>query len=240
MSIIDELLVLLDDKIGLSFNEIKKIIPQRSAQTISSALGRLNSKGWIKSSKINSDRHFKITDSGRKEITSHLNKIRELEQDDWNGHFLVITFSIPEKKRKLRDTFRNFLQYEGFTRLQNDLWLNFWDKRKNVENTIKSLSIDGMCTIFSINKINDSDLNNFINNLTWNQKVLNDSYKKFISRCEKYLKSKKDGFNARLLVFSYAKSLSLDPKFPKKFMPDNHLGPKAYDLYQKIRPFCYK
>ena len=240
MSIIDELLVFLDDKEELSLDEIKSILSNRTRQTISSALGRLCSKGWIKSQNTKLSKSYKITHEGRKQITLSLNRIRDYENNNWDGSYLISVFSIPEKKRRLRDIFRKNLIEMGFSRLQNDLWVSFWDKRKDVDKIINSLDISKYCTIFKIDKLSKIDQDLFIYNLNWNKDELNKLYKIFIKNTDKYLKSKKDGFGARLLVYEYSKVLLIDPKFPNSIIPNDYLGIDAYNQYLKVRPYCYK
>jgi len=240
MSIIDDLLVLLDDEDELSLQDIKKMLSSKSMQTISSALGRLNSKGWIKSRKLKSNKLFKISTTGRAEITEKLNQIREFENNVWGGGWVVIIFRIPEKNRSARDLFRKNLVESGYSRVQGDLWVSFWDNREKINEIVKSLNITKFTTVFKIEKLSLEDQKNMIGNLIWNEEEINSGYADFINQSNKFLKSQKNGFDARTLVFNYAKLLAKDPKFPRDLRPTKYLGQKAYEAYAKIRPFCYK
>lgn len=240
MSIIDELIVLLDDQDEMSLKQVKEKLSQRSKQTISSTMGRLDARGWVRRKKEKKEMFFKITSEGREEITLNLNRIREAEKNKWDGSWLLVIFNIPEKMRKARDTFRKGLTELGFARIQGDLWVSFWDKKKVIKDLVKELKIDQFCTSFKIDRLSPEDEKHLLNNLSWNEKELNQQYNKFISEANKFLKNKKDGFIARLLVFQYAKILVLDPKFPPEIQPAGYLGSKALEVYYKLRPYCYR
>ena len=239
ISIINEVLVLLDDHEKLSLNEINKILKNRTLQTISSALGRLNSKGWVKSSGFKNNKDFSITQDGKDEITNNLSRIREFENKTWNNKLYVLTFKIPEKIRKSRDILRKKLNELGYSNLMGDLWINFWDKSKYIQKILKEQNIADKCLLFCINDISKKDMDNIIKNLTWNKEYLDLEYNKFIKNCEKYLKKPVKGYMAKLLVYSYSKILAYDPIFPDKYYPDDYIADEAYQYYSKIRPYCY-
>jgi len=239
ISIINEILVLLDDHEELTINQIKAILNNKTLQNISSAIGRLNSKGWVKSSGNKNSKTFNITKSGKNEITSNLLRIRDYENNNWDGKLCVLIFKIPEKIRKSRDILRKKLNEAGFCNLMGDLWISFWDKSKYLSNVISDLKIKNMCITFCINELSTKDMENIICNLTWNKEYLNSEYNNFIKNCEKYLKKPVKGYMAKLLVYSYSKILAYEPKFPVKYNPSDSLNEKAYNYYSKIRPYCY-
>lgn len=238
MSIIDELLVLLDEQEGLDINKVKKFLPKKTKQSISSALGRIVSKGIAK--KNNKDGTFQITSLGREIVTESLNHIRELESNKWDGSWTFVIFNIPEKLRKFRDIFRKELVGTGFVRAQGELWVAFGNKKPSIKQTIKKNKLERYATVFAVDKLTNSDQKDLLSVLIWNKKELNLGYQKFITDGEKFLKLDKNGFKARLLVFSYSRILAIDPKFPNELQPKDYLGDKAYKIYHKIRPYCYK
>lgn len=240
MSIIDDVLVLLDDETELTLEEIKKNLPRKSTQSISSALGRLTSKGWIIMNKKSDLKTFKISPNGRQEITLHLNRIREKENSEWDRSWLVVVFSIPEKQRRARDLFRKSLVEKGFLRLHNELWISFWDQRKAIEKEISTLKIGMFCTVFKINQLSEADQKRVVSNLIWNENKINNEYKAFLNSAKAFLKTKKEGYKARLLVYNYSQAVALDPNFPNQIKPKDYLGDEAYKMYLKVRPYCYK
>lgn len=240
MSIIDELLVLLDDQEEMSLDNIKKKFPKRSKQTISSTLGRLCSKGWLKSRVNDTEKQFKITSGGREEITSNLGRIKEMEKSKWDESWLMAVFNIPEKNRKARDLFRKELTQLGFARIQGDIWVSFWNNEEKLNKKIGDLKIERYCTILHVDKFSQKDQKKIMQVLSWNEEELNVGYQDFIKEAKHFVAGNKDGFKARCLVYTYSKLISIDPKFPEELEPELYIGKKAYQLYLKVRPYCYK
>lgn len=241
MSIIDEVMVFLDDQDGVELSTIKKNLSKKTNQIIASTLGRLSSRGWVEKIKDKKTTLYKISKSGRYEITKMLNHIKQFEKEKWDNSFIFVVFNIPERMRKFRDQFRRELTENGFTRVQSDLWVSFWDIKDEIIEIVKNLNIEKNTTIIKIEKVSEKTTNVIIEGMDWDDKELNKRYNEFISDAQKFLKiSHKTGFTARCLVFEFAKILSFDPIFPEEFRTKKYLGTKAFNLYSKIRPYCYK
>ncbi len=240
MSVIDEILVLLDDGNAVDLNFIKEKINGKTLQTISSTLGRLQAKGWISAKKEKKSKLFQITDIGQEEVTKNLAQIKELKDTKkWNGSWQVVVFNIPEKTRYARDTFRTKLESLGFGKIQGSLWISCQNHSEKLNEIIKQLKINNYVTVFSTGKLSGADGQLIANKFEWDWKNLNSEYKKFIDAAKKFLRSKKDSFEARALVYNYAKILKLDPRFAEEIQPKDYLGAKAFEIYEKIREYCY-
>ena len=134
MTVIDQLLVLLDDQKTRTLDECAFSIPGRTKQTLSSTLGRLTAKGWVKTERdrLRKINIYSITEEGQERVTNTLRHLR-LVEEDWNGHWLFVLFNIPEKSRKYRDILRNRLMGIGFGRAQNSVWVAARDIRFEFE-----------------------------------------------------------------------------------------------------------
>lgn len=240
MSVIDEILVLLDDGNAVELSFIREKIKGKTLQTVSSTLGRLEAKGWISIKKEKKQKLFQITSLGQEEVTKNLSRIKELKKlKTWNGSWQIVVFNIPEKNRYARDVFRTKLESIGFGKIQGSLWISARAHDEDLNEIIKKLKINNFVTVFNTGKLSESDGLDLANKFEWDWKNLNAEYKKFIDNSKRFLKSKKDNFEARVLVYNYAKILKLDPQFAEEIQPKDYLGNKAYEMYEKVRTFCY-
>jgi len=236
MSIIDNLLVLLDDKKPRSIDEIKTDFKSYSKQIIASSLGRISTKKWI--TKINSKK-YEITNFGIEKNTIQLNNLLKIENRNniKNCKFLIL--NIPEKERINRDIMRIYLQNNGFGRLHNTTWISFHCNEKHLLKTLNELKIENKTLYFDI-ELNNNNLEKIINYSNWNFKIINNEYNNFINNVKKYIKNNKnDKIAARCLVYEYSKIVQKDPIIPKKFLPEDYLGINANNYYLKIRDYCY-
>lgn len=241
MSLIDEVLVLLDDYKDIKLANAYRIVSERNKQIISSTLGRLIAKGWVYKTNNTIDASYNLTKSGKERLYAALDNIKYLDKNSDVNNWLIVIFSIPEKNRKSRDDFRKYLIENGFGRLQSSVWLSYWDKESQINEFIINNNIQKNITIFYSKKMSNKQNLDLVSKLHWDWKIINSLYKKFIIDSKNFIKNKKkDSFRAKVLVISYAKILLLDPKLPVSLRPKFSLTEEAYFAYIKIRPYCYK
>src|SRR3990167_8034006 len=97
MTIIDDLLVLLDDETPRDLEAVSSAIMGRSKQTLSSTLGRLIAKGWIERMSGRGKNRYRISKDGRSQVTSLLGQIKYHTDRVWNGQWQQVIFNIPER-----------------------------------------------------------------------------------------------------------------------------------------------
>jgi DNA-binding transcriptional regulator PaaX len=235
MSIIDKILVLLDDESQKSLNEIKTTLKQYSKQVVAASLGRLCSKGLIK--KNNSI--YQITTAGRNIITKNLTNIENVSSNYIAKQCMVIIFKIPEKERINRDIMRNFLLANGFGRLHNTVWISLYDQTSKIKNIINELKIENKVLIFNLSTTKKKIID-IINFSKWNIDIVNNKYTSFIKQTNNYLKSKHiNNFESRCLVYQYSKIVREDPMLPQDSKHSHrYKGNTAHKAYLKIRKYC--
>lgn len=241
MSIIDEILVIIDDNPKISREQIYKQIKSHQKQIISSSLGRLMAKGWISNTKKNNITTYQISNAGQDQLDNNLANLRLYKATNNYDKFLVIVFDIPEKNRKYRDDLRNYLQNHGFGRLHSSIWISYCNLSKNLKKYIKNNSIEKYITYLYTQKMSVSEQKELIKKISWDWKKLNLQYNNFILKSRAYLRSKnKSSYLAKSLVLSFSKILGNDPKLPSKLTPNDSRLHEAYEYYLKIRRYCYK
>lgn len=240
MSIIDELLIMLDGPKPIELDFIKKELTKRTLQTISSTLGRLEAKGWIKITKQENKKLYQITDAGQEEITNNLQEIKTMPKDKWDGSWQIVSFNVPEKIRFARDAFRLKLESLGFGKIQNSLWIGVWDNKKKLDKSIDDLGISKYVIYFSTGKLDEINQKKIARSFEWKWDDLNKEYREYLNQSAFFFLSKKSTYQAKKMVYWYAKILKNDPKFPNEIQPNSYLGIRAFEAYQRIRPYCYK
>lgn len=71
----------------------------------------------------------------------------------WDGHWLVVTFSIPEEHRNVRDAFRSRLVELGFGLLSASVWLSPFDQAADVTALIEELELVGHVTLLRCQRV---------------------------------------------------------------------------------------
>lgn len=242
MTVIDELLVLFDDGESRSIDDCTLALEGRTKQTLSSTIGRLIGRDWMKlvrDRKITPSRYV-ITDEGQAKITRTLSHIA-LSTEKHDGTWSFVVFNIAERQRKYRDILRNRLSQVGFGRVQNSLWATARDVSFELDDVLSIKQIREHVTILRPT-LNEIDAQEVARSFEWDWKALAEEYHQFIALADDYLGNKNKQRNtlvAQLLVYRYAKLLSQDPKFPKRLEPDEYPRLAAHDRYEKLREYCY-
>lgn len=243
MTIIDELLILLDDLGEAPASNLPVYFPERNLQVISSSLGRLVNRGWVAKKNRRSQVVYAISTYGVNELNRTLDAIKESNQQDWDRRWRLVIFDIPESKRRLRDQLRNFLRQTGFGQLKSSVWLTPWDKSEQLKPLLKRLNLQSIVTEFTTEPMADTYQSIQLAQQSWNWLELEKRYKSFLTLVDRELLKLKDNeknrrFLAKKLVFQFAEVVRDDPCLPASVAPNATLLRRAYDAYHKIRPYC--
>lgn len=196
-------------------------------ETIKRAIEKARQKGWIK--RTNKRRAWpQITAAGQKRLTSLIPTYDE--QRVWDNRLYLVTYDIPEEKKKDRELLREYLKILGATIVQESVWLTPYNPRIILQEFIDERKLSGTIIISDIGKdgsIGDEDIKDLVVRL-YRLDEINKAYKKFI---EKYENSK---ITTTEVYFAYLKILRDDPQLPFELLPSYWLGERAYKVFQQI------
>lgn len=237
MSIIDEILIYADYNGKFKIDSLLGETKNFKKQTICSALGRLASRGFLQ---IDKDKNYSISSEGKQIINSNLENIKTYNSNYQDKGWLFVVFDIPEKKRNQRDRLRNSLISLGFGRLQDSIWLSYYDYKNKLEKLINDLDIKNEVNYFYTQTMDSNEQKKLVEKLYWNWQQINQGYKDFINSSNSFLQAKnKNTYQARKLVYLFAKTMQNDPKLPKILQLKKSHTDKAFNIYKKIREYCY-
>lgn len=244
MTIIDELLILLDDLTEAAAEDIPDYFAgEPNRQVIFSSLGRLVSRGWVIKRNRKQKILYSISRYGVDQLNQTLDAIKKEVRADWDGVWRLIIFDIPESKRKLRDQFRLLLKSEGFGLLKSSVWLSAWDKWAAIAHYIKRHQLTDHITQLETARMAESYQSIILAQQSWDWPMIEDGYRRFLQQAEKQYsqlvhKNHRTRFKAKKLVFQYAEAVKQDPVLPTGIAPNASLARRARAYYGKIRPYC--
>jgi phenylacetic acid degradation operon negative regulatory protein len=241
MTIIDDLLVLLDDELPRDLETMHDAIRDRSKQTLSSTLARLLAKGWVERVAGRGRRRYRISTFGRRRVTELLDHIKHSATREWDGSWELVVFNIPERERKRRDTLRKLLVELGYGRLHNSLWLSPWSNRTLIQPFLEKAASDADVTLVQTGRLAPALSRRIAERFEWDWEALDRAYRHFIDEARVFLRQRsKDAYTARRIVFHYSKILQTDPKLPVNLPSRVERSRDALALYDKLRPYCYQ
>lgn len=77
-----------------------------------------------------------------------------LEQEKWDGKWRLVSWDIPESRRKARDLLRHQLKQLGFIKFQNSIWASKKNCTKLLNEYIKKVGIEDWVKVLESSNLN--------------------------------------------------------------------------------------
>lgn len=207
-------------------------------RAIRSALLRQQRDGWIQVRRSGARSYYGLTDAGRKLIDTGRERIMRGPDHDWDGCWGVLTYTIPEAHRELRDRLRTELGWLGFGGLGSGLFVSPRDRREELAELARRHGLDHEMTVFRAEHVWPAD-NRALAARCWDLQGLNARYADFIQAFGRYRKvadlSDRDCLVVRFgLIDGYRRFPFLDPGLPHEMLPEDWLGFDAAALFREL------
>jgi phenylacetic acid degradation operon negative regulatory protein len=216
-----------------------------SGQAVRSTLSRMSQKGWLKSHKSGRHSFYAMTPKCINLLEEGAQRIYQPRHDVWDGRWHLLTYSIPESKRRLRRTLRKRLLWLGFGALNNATWISPRDLQAKVEQVVKDLHADPYVEFFTAEHRGFTSAGEIVARC-WNLEQLNDYYAAFIAqynppfqehqarlRADNSIEPQECFIQCFMLIHEYRSSPYVDPNLPLELLPNDWLGEKATQIFQQ-------
>jgi len=125
---------------------------EKSRKYFSQFIYNLKKRGYIKIENLKQKKGVILTKKGAKKVLQIKFKTKE-KKSRKDGKWQMIIFDIPEKKRRLRNALREYLQILGYRMLQQSVWVCPYDVYEETEEIIRKFSLDPYVRLFLIEEI---------------------------------------------------------------------------------------
>lgn len=217
-----------------------------SEGALRTALSRMGSRGWIASERRGRNAFYSLTDRGRRLLEEGERRIYRPPRDQaWDGTWQMVSYSIPEEERSVRDRLRVRLSWIGFGSLGNGLWMTPHDASEQVREIVEGLGIEEHVELFEGRHRGFSDTGSLVA-ACWDLAAVNERYEAFVDRhlpehrrfarqLEAGELSGREAFVHRFdLVHEYREFPLEDPYLPREMLPDDWAGDCAAGLFRAL------
>lgn len=210
--------------------------------SVRAAVSRMHKQGWVLSRKQGNKSYYFLTERGVKRMEEAAARIFKLKQRNWDGKWRILTYTIPEVKRNIRDELRKELVWSGFGSITSSCWISPNPLEQQVYDLIEKYAIKPHVNLFIAEYDGPHENGNLLAQC-WDIDEINERYAQFIGQySEKYIIDKikiqkgemTDGqcfVERTILVHEYRKFLFIDPGFPEELLPEKWLGDSAASLF---------
>lgn len=209
--------------IGEAINKAVHLAKIANAYNLNRLIYKMKTRGYLEKK----EDYWAITNLGKQRLNQVL-PVYEKKRP-WDGILYLITYDIPEDKRRKRDYLREYLQKLKCGLMQKSVWITCYNPKRLIADFVKEHRIVGLVLVSELKEgsgIGGKDI------LTVLEKVyhlnnLNREYEEFV----KIVEEKK--ISGRQLIFTYLSILQKDPQVPFVLLPGGWWGQRAYSLFKK-------
>lgn len=218
-----------------------------SESSVRTVLSRMSSKGWLESERRGRNSFYRLTERGRALLKEGEERIyRPPRGAEWDGLWTLVTYTIPEDERTLRDRLRVRLQWLGLGSLGGGLWITPHDVGDRIGEVAGELDLLGRIEVFRGEHRGFSEPAEIVD-AAWELEEINARYEAFVddhlpeyrhyeAQLEEEKLSEPDAFVRRFdLVHEYREFPLLDPYLPFELQPEGWAGECAAALFQRLR-----
>jgi phenylacetic acid degradation operon negative regulatory protein len=213
-----------------------------SEQAVRAAIARLQNQGWVKTRRLGKNSYCSLTEKGLKRVDEAARRIYRLRREPWDGNWCLLSYTIPEEKREIRDQLRTELSWWGFGPLSTSTWISPHAFGEQMRELVDSYNLEPYVDVFYA-RHQGSQTNRRLAQKCWNLVQVNERYLEFLGQFEPLFErdranllrqelSDQACFVARSwLVHEYRKFLFIDPGLPDELLPQDWAGRRAVTLF---------
>lgn len=223
-----------------------------SPMAVRTALSRMSRKGWLAGSRRGNRSWYALAARGRRLLSEGRERIyHPPEGSAWDGQWTLVTYTVPESRRRVRDRLRSRLTWLGMGPVASGVWITPHDVRGAVEEIAAALRLTRHVEVFRGQHLGFTDTAALVRQC-WDLDALNRRYGAFHERwrgdldaCRRCAlrggrgapnepcSSPADCFRRRfLLVHEYRELVGNDPFLPPSLLPSDWKGRESAALFQ--------
>ncbi len=216
-----------------------------SESSIRGAALRMVQQEFFEVRKIGNNSYYSLTPKGMRTMMDGFTRVYSLKNYKWDGHWRILTYSVPEEKRELRNQIRKELSLMGFGLISHGTWASPNPVEPQVMELIKDYHLEPYVILFTSNSIVSHSHEQLIER-GWDFAQIAKEYDQFIETYQRiYEEFQKRAWNNELsdrecfiertkLVHAYRSFFFIDPSFPNDLLPDHWSGTKARELFFNV------
>jgi len=214
-----------------------------SEVAVRSAVARLARELWVVARRSGQRSFYRLSPAGRALIEEGTQRIYRADGRGWDGNWCLLTYSIPESRRLVRDRMRKQLAWLGFGPLGSGTYVAPRDVSVQVRRLAERLGADGFAKTFIARGAGATSDKQIVAQ-SWDLSRIAHAYERFITLYgplytrDKKRKSRRelddrDAFILRFVItHDFRRFPFIDPDLPRTLLPKRWAGARARSLFE--------
>ncbi|MFH0979758.1 MAG: PaaX family transcriptional regulator C-terminal domain-containing protein [Candidatus Roizmanbacteria bacterium] len=176
---------------------------------------------------------YKLTEKGFQSLSLEFPFFRFLK-DKWDGKWRVISYEIPEKKRKIRDRLRREMQGWGLGPWHRSFWLTPHPILATLKSLTSQKEEEKYIQAFESDHVfGDREI---LIEKVWAKTNLDKSYRELFKKWHNVLSSNEEKLDKfKKVVSFYIDILRQDPGLPKELIGESWIGFEGWNIFREIK-----
>ncbi len=218
-------------------------------QAVRVALSRITADGWLHKRRLGRKSFYGLTTQGERRMAEAASRIYKLENPAWNGEWLIVTYTIPEKRKVVRDKIRRELSWTGFGQLASSVWISPRDLRPQLAEIATRSDTAPHLDFFTARYCGPAEQQHLVDKC-WDLDAIQRGYAAFIKGYRGKLDQRQPlsdeccFYEEVQLIHEYRKFLFRDPGLPNELLPGTWRGHEAAyimrEYYQSVAPGAHR
>ncbi len=212
---------------------------------VRSAIARLARQGWLHAEKHGRRALYGLTDAGRRLIDEGTQRIYRPSSTKWTGSWCLLTYSIPESRRSLRDRMRRQLAWLGFGAMGGGAYASPRAVSDEAQDLLRTHGVEPFARIFRAELRGSPGSDVDLVRACWDLASIGRRYRAFethyaplFARDKRRLRAGQlpdaDAFVVRFaLTHDFRRFPFIDPDLPRELVPRGWPGFRARSLFER-------
>lgn len=219
-------------------------VSERAAR---STLSRMKRNGWLSAKREGRLSMYELTLKGKNLLDVSRQRLFGPRPGEWDGHWNLVTYSLPQEMRPLRHQLRTRLSWLGYGMLEPGTMIAANPNKEEVLNLFQDLNVGEFVHFFSSATLELPVAKDIVRRC-WDLEDLNNRYQEFIERHRKdYVRFQRIVDEGGELIcdecfvhrfwasYEYSAFPRQDPNLPSSLLPSSWRGEEAIELLTRYR-----
>ena len=206
-------------------------------------VSRMQRKGFLQSRRVGRCSFYRLADLGLKEVHWGGERTFASSDDEWDGRWTVVAYSVPEEHREQRDALRCLLQSWGFGALVPGIWISPHSLSPEAEKKWQELNVGEYLEVFRAEHLGPSDSRDLAAHAWPQLSVLEERYQAYLTEYEPVLcdfegcaLGDEDCFAAQLhSLIEFVAINIVDPALPPSLLSKDWPRHSAQSLFKELQ-----
>ncbi len=214
-----------------------------SAGAVRALISRMQQRGLLQSRRLGRRSFYRLTDLGLENVCWGGKRASAPPDDEWDGQWAVVIYSIPEKHRRRRNALRASLSSLGFGALAPGTWISSRSLSPEAEGKWRELDAWQYLEVFRAEHVGPSNPRDVVAHAWPQLPALGDRYRAYVAKYEPALRrfeadvlSDEECFTTRMRSLIDFVTITLeDPALPPSLLPEDWPRPSGQLLFRELQ-----